>query len=51
MKFIKKSWKCIIGVIGFFVGLVWFMNTNSSKKVKKLKKNIKRNEKKIRLIL
>jgi septal ring factor EnvC (AmiA/AmiB activator) len=46
MEFIKKSWKWIIGVIGFFVGLVWFMNSNSSKKVKKLKKNIKRNEKK-----
>ena len=46
MKFIKKSWKWIMGFIGFFVGLVWFMNSNSSKKVKKLKKNIKRNEKK-----
>tara|TARA_R100001594_G_scaffold150418_2_gene211517 strand:+ start:870 stop:1190 length:321 start_codon:yes stop_codon:yes gene_type:complete len=46
MEFIKKSWKWIIGVIGFFIGLVWFMNSNSSKKVKKLKKNIKKNEKK-----
>jgi len=46
MEFLKKSWKWIVGFIGFFIGLVWMMNTNSSKKVKKIKKNIKSNEKK-----
>lgn len=46
MEFLRKSWKWILGVIGFFIGLVWFMNTNSSRKVKKIKKNIKSNEKK-----
>ena len=38
MGFIKKSWKWIVGIIGFFIGLVWIMNTNSSKKVKKIKR-------------
>ena len=46
MEFLKKSWKYIVGTIGFFIGLVWFMNANSSKKIKKIKKNIKSNEKK-----
>ena len=46
MGFIKKSWKWIVGIIGFFIGLVWVMNTNSSKKVKKIKKNIRSNENK-----
>jgi uncharacterized membrane protein YgaE (UPF0421/DUF939 family) len=46
MKFIKKFWKYIIGIIGFFIGLVWFMNKNTSRKVKRIKKNIKTNEKK-----
>ena len=46
MEFLRKSWKWILGFIGFFVGLVWMMNANSSKKVKKIKKNIKSNEKK-----
>ena len=46
MGFIKKSWKIIVGVIGFFIGLVWVMNTNNSKKVKKIKKNIRTNENK-----
>tara|TARA_R110002020_G_scaffold273271_1_gene488376 strand:+ start:162 stop:479 length:318 start_codon:yes stop_codon:yes gene_type:complete len=46
MEFLKTSWKWIVGVIGFFIGLVWVMNTNSSRKVKKIKKNIKSNEKK-----
>ena len=46
MEFLKKSWKWIAGIIGFFIGLVWFMNANSSRKVKKIKKNIKGNEKK-----
>ena len=46
MEFLKKSWKWIVGVIGFFIGLVWFMNANTSRKVKKIKKNIKSNEKK-----
>ena len=46
MEFLRKSWKWILGVIGFFIGLVWMMNTNSSKKVKKIKKDIKSNEKK-----
>ena len=46
MEFLRKSWKWVLGVIGFFIGLVWMMNTNSSRKVKKIKKNIKSNEKK-----
>ena len=46
MGFIKKSWKIIVGIIGFFIGLVWIMNTNSSKKVKKIKRNIRSNENK-----
>ena len=46
MEFLKKSWKWILGVIGFFMGLVWMMNTNNSKKVKKIKKNIRGNENK-----
>jgi len=46
MNFLKKSWKWVVGVIGFFIGLVWVMNSNSSKKVKKIKRNIKSNEKK-----
>lgn len=46
MEFLKKSWKWILGVIGFFIGLVWMMNTNSSKKVKKIKRNIRSNENK-----
>ena len=46
MEFLKKSWKWIVGAIGFFIGLVWFMNSNSSRKVKKIKKKIKTNEKK-----
>ena len=46
MEFLKKSWKWILGIIGFFIGLVWMMNTNSSKKVKKIKKNIRSNENK-----
>jgi septal ring factor EnvC (AmiA/AmiB activator) len=46
MEFLRKSWKWIVGFIGFFVGLVWMMNANSSKKVKKIKKNIRSNENK-----
>ena len=46
MEFLKKSWKWVVGIIGFFIGLIWFMNANSSRKVKKIKKNIKSNEKK-----
>ena len=46
MEFLKKSWKWVAGTIGFIVGLVWFMNANSNRKVKKLKKDIKSNEKK-----
>ena len=46
MKFLKESWKWIVGTIGFIVGLVWFMNANSSRKVKKIKKDIKSNKKK-----
>jgi len=46
MEFLKKSWKWVVGVLGFIVGLVWFMNSNSNRKVKKLKKDIKSNEKK-----
>jgi len=44
--YIKKAWKWILGIVGFFIGLVWFMNANSNRKVKKIKKNIKSNEKK-----
>ena len=50
MKFLKESWKLIVGAIGFILGLVWFMNANSSKKVKKLKKDIKTNEKKTKAV-
>ena len=46
MKFIKKFWKYVVGTIGFFIGLVWIMNKNTSRKVKKIKKNIKTNENK-----
>ena len=46
MEFLKKSWKWVLGVIGFFIGLVWMMNTNSSKKVKKIKRDIRSNENK-----
>ena len=46
MEFLKKSWKWVLGVIGFFIGLVWMFNTNSSRKVKKIKKNIRSNENK-----
>ena len=46
MEFIKKSWKFIVGVLGFILGLVWFMNANSNRKVKKIKKSIKSNENK-----
>tara|TARA_R110000824_G_scaffold77408_5_gene195776 strand:+ start:148 stop:459 length:312 start_codon:yes stop_codon:yes gene_type:complete len=46
MEFIKKFWKFIVGVLGFILGLVWFMNANSNRKIKKIKKNIKSNEKK-----
>tara|TARA_R110000851_G_scaffold190635_2_gene341287 strand:- start:293 stop:610 length:318 start_codon:yes stop_codon:yes gene_type:complete len=48
MEFLRKSWKWILGVIGFFIGLVWVMNSNSSRKVKKIKKNINDNENKTR---
>ena len=46
MEFLKKSWKWVLGFIGFFVGLVWMVNANSSRKVKKIKKNIRSNENK-----
>ena len=46
MEFLRKSWKWVLGVIGFFIGLVWMMNANSSRKVKKIKKNIRSNENK-----
>ena len=46
MEFLRKSWKWIIGFVGFFVGLVWMFNANSSRKVKKIKKNIRDNENK-----
>tara|TARA_R110000787_G_scaffold182495_1_gene294492 strand:- start:19 stop:330 length:312 start_codon:yes stop_codon:yes gene_type:complete len=46
MEFIKKSWKFIVGILGFILGLVWFMNANSNRKIKKIKKNIKSNENK-----
>jgi septal ring factor EnvC (AmiA/AmiB activator) len=50
MEFLKKSWKGIVGALGFLIGLVWFMNANSNKKVKKLKKDIKSNEKKTKQV-
>jgi hypothetical protein len=43
-EFFKKAWKYILGIIGFFVGLVWFLNSNSNRKVKKIKDDIKENE-------
>ena len=46
MEFLRKSWKWVLGVIGFFIGLVWVFNANSSRKVKKIKKNIRGNENK-----
>ena len=46
MSFIKKFWKFIVAVVGFIFGLIWFMNVNSNRKVRKIKKNIKDNEKK-----
>jgi|TARA_R110000787_G_scaffold256894_1_gene362137 septal ring factor EnvC (AmiA/AmiB activator) len=46
MEFIKKSWKVIVGLLGFIISMVWFMNANSNRKVKKIKKSIKSNEKK-----
>ena len=46
MEFLRKSWKWVLGVIGFFIGLVWMFNANSSRKVKKIKKNIRNNENK-----
>tara|TARA_R110000796_G_scaffold24325_2_gene69385 strand:+ start:3313 stop:3630 length:318 start_codon:yes stop_codon:yes gene_type:complete len=46
MEFLKKSWKWVLGFIGFFVGLVWMVNANSTRKVKKIKKNIRSNENK-----
>ena len=46
MNFLKKSWKFIVGVVGFLIGLVWFMNANSTKKIKRIRSDIKDNEKK-----
>jgi len=46
MEFLRKSWKWVLGFIGFFVGLVWMVNANSTRKVKKIKKNIRSNENK-----
>ena len=43
-EFFKKAWKYILGFIGFFVGLVWFLNSNSNRKVQKIKDQIKDNE-------
>jgi len=43
-EFFKKTWKYILGFIGFFVGLVWFLNSNSNRKVRKIKDQIKDNE-------
>ena len=46
MEFLRKSWKWVLGIIGFFIGLVWMFNANSSRKVKMIKKNIRSNENK-----
>lgn len=46
MEFLKKSWKWILGFIGFFIGLVWMVNANSTRKVKKIKEDIRGNENK-----
>jgi septal ring factor EnvC (AmiA/AmiB activator) len=43
-EFFKKSWKYILGVVGFFLSLVWFLNANSNRKVRKIKDQIKDNE-------
>jgi len=50
MEFLKKSWKWVVGIIGFFIGLVWMMNTNSNKKVKRIKKDIKSNKRKTKKV-
>ena len=51
MEFLKKSWKWVVGIIGFFIGLVWMMNTNSNKKVKRIKKGIKSNKRKTKKLI
>ena len=43
-EFFKKGWKYILGVVGFFLSLVWFLNANSNRKVRKIKDQIKDNE-------
>jgi len=43
-QFFKKSWKYILAFVGFFVSLVWFLNSNSSRKARKIKDQIKDNE-------
>ena len=50
MEFIKKSWKIIVGLLGFIISMVWFINANSNRKVKKIKKSIKSNENKTKEI-
>ena len=50
MEFLRKSWKWVLGIVGFFIGLVWVMNSHSSRKVKKIKKNINSNEKKTKKV-
>ena len=49
MNFLKKSWKFIVGVVGFLIGLVWFMNANSTKKINEKKTNkVKKKIKKVK---
>ena len=50
MEFIKKSWKFIVALLGFLIGMIWFMNANSNRKIKKVKKNIKSNEKNTKVV-
>lgn len=42
--FFKKSWKFILGFIGFFMGIFWLFNSTSKKKVKEIENKIKDNE-------
>jgi len=42
--FLKKTWKFILGAIGFLLGLFWVLNSTSNLDIKKIKKQIKDNE-------
>ena len=42
--FFIKFWKYILGGITFFLGLVWVLNSNRSRKVEKIEDDIKDNK-------